>query len=115
MRRESKQVWCVVLDPKGAVKVQGVNMYLRRGTGGWGHSEWWEQASASKTEVLGEFNGEDAARAALPAVVKRRANKLHRALTRATEEREVAESAEQLCRGRYEAWVVTAKAAGVEL
>ena len=115
MKRESKQVWCVVLDPKGAVKVQEVNMYLRRGGGMWNHSEWFEQAAASKTEVLGEFRDEDAARAALPAAVKRRANGLREALTRATEERQVAEAAEQLCRGRYEAWVVTAKAAGVEL
>lgn len=115
MKRESKQVWCVVVDPKGAVKVQEVSMYLRHGTSAWSHSSWWEQAPASKTEVLGEFSGEDAARTALPDAVKRRANGLRVALTRATEERQVAESAEQLCRGRYDAWVVTAKAAGVEL
>ena len=115
MKRESKQVWCVVVDPKGAVKVQAVKMYLRRGSNSWSHHTWWEQAAASKTRVLGEFRDEDAARAALPAAVKRQADGFRLELTRATEELAIAQAKERSARDRYESWAAAAKAAGVEL
>lgn len=115
MARESKEVWCVVVDPKGAVKVQAVKFYLRRGTSAWSHNEWWGQASASKTEVLGEFKNEAAARAGLPSAVKRLAGGLREALERATADLRIAEAGERQARERFDAWAATAKAAGVDL
>lgn len=115
MKRESKQVWCVVVDPKGAVKVQAVKKFHgRSGSGYW--TTWaWKFAPSFKSQVLAECESEEAAQQMLPVVIRTRADSLREQMADAERKLARVQMDASNARDRYESWAAAAKAAGVDL
>lgn len=115
MKRESKQVWCVVVDPKGAIKAQVVNLYEHVDRYSWRRTVRWKPAGSFKSEIWSQHESEEAAKSAMVDHIRGRLIRFEAAVHQAVSNVNKAEAGLVAARNEYATEVARAKAAGVEL